>query len=441
MINEDEIEAFIEPDNGRVIRIPEFSVSEISIALKNIVENTFYKIKVKGEISGLKKHNSGHYYFNLKDDKALINAVCWRGTSSDVTALLEDGMEVVCTGKISTYMGRSQYQLIVDNIETSGIGALLKLLEERKQKLAAEGLFDASRKKKIPFLPEVIGVITSPTGAVIRDIMHRLDERFPRKVILWGVAVQGETAASEISSAIKGFNNIDESSKLPKPDVLIVARGGGSLEDLWAFNEEIVVRATAESSIPIISAVGHETDTTLIDFASDLRAPTPTGAAEKAVPVRLELISILSELKMRKFNSLLRLFNDKSAMLNNIFKRLPNVSRLTSEYVQRLDFAIERFLNSFKFGFEKKSQKFIDLSIRLENCSLNQILKRGFSIIKNIKGELVPTKKEAEKNDNLEINFYDGTVKVLTNNKSIKPIKNKKEGIQDDNKNPQGNLF
>ena len=275
------------------------SVSALSQALKGLVETNFSFVRVKGEISGLKKAASGHLYFSLKDDEAVLNGICWRGGATKLSVAPQDGLEVVCTGKITTYPGRSNYQMIVDSMEAAGEGALLKLLEERRKKLLAEGLFAPERKKKIPFLPEVIGVVTSPSGAVIRDIMHRLNDRFPRRVLLWGALMQGDGAAEQVAAGIRGFNAIPPqgldtpSGHIPRPDVLIVARGGGSLEDLWAFNEEIVVRAAAESDIPLISAVGHETDTTLIDYAADLRAPTPTGAAEKAVPVRSELQTML----------------------------------------------------------------------------------------------------------------------------------------------------
>src|SRR5262249_6361509 len=267
--------------------LPEFTVSEISAAVKRTLEGTFERVRVRGEVSKPNYHGSGHPYLSLKDENAVIDACAWRATVGRLKLRLEHGMEVIVTGRVTSYPGSSKYQIVIESVELAGEGALLKMLEDRKKKLASEGLFDAARKKPLPFLPEVIGVITSPTGAVIRDILHRIEERFPRRVILWPVVVQGENAAAQIASAIAGFNAIEEGSAVPRPDVLIVARGGGSLEDLMAFNEEVVVRAAAASRIPLISAVGHETDTTLIDFASDLRAPTPTAAAEMAVPVRL----------------------------------------------------------------------------------------------------------------------------------------------------------
>src|SRR4051794_37099702 len=273
--------------------LPEYTVSELSQALKRSVEENFSHVRVRGEISGYKRHSSGHCYFALKDAEAVLDAVCWRQTAIRLPIRPEDGMEVVCTGRLTTYPGRSKYQLVVDSIALAGIGALLRILEERRQRLAAEGLFAAERKKKLPFLPEVIGIVTSPTGAVIRDILHRLADRFPRRVLLWPVAVQGEGAAAQVAAAIEGFKRMGPGGPVPRPDLIIVARGGGSLEDLMAFNEEVVVRAAAASAIPLISAVGHETDTTLIDHASDRRAPTPTAAAEMAVPVRLDLVAEL----------------------------------------------------------------------------------------------------------------------------------------------------
>src|SRR5579871_5912636 len=260
--------------------LPEFTVSELSAAVKRSLEQGFAYVRVRGEVSGFKRHGSGHCYLSLKDSEAVLDAVIWRMTAQRLALKPEDGMEVVCTGRITTFPGRSKYQLVIESVELAGVGALLKLLEDRRKRLAAEGLFDASRKRKLPFLPEVVGVVTSPTGAVIRDILHRLQDRFPRRVLLWPVAVQGEGAAMQVAAAIEGFNRLRPEGAVPRPDLLIVARGGGSLEDLMAFNEEIVVRAAAASAIPLISAVGHETDTTLIDYASDKRAPTPTAAAE-----------------------------------------------------------------------------------------------------------------------------------------------------------------
>src|SRR6266436_6352168 len=295
--------------------LPEYTVSELSLALKRSIEDGFGQVRVRGEISGFKRPGSGHCYFALKDAEAVLDAVCWRATAIRLGLKPEDGMEVVCSGRLTTYPGRSKYQLIVDTVELAGKGALLRLLEERRQRLAAEGLFAAERKQPLPFLPAVIGIVTSPTGAVIRDILHRLADRFPRHVLIWPVAVQGEGAAAQIAAAIDGFNRIESSGTVLRPDLIIVARGGGSLEDLMPFNEEIVVRAAAASAIPLISAVGHETDTTLIDLASDRRAPTPTAAAEMAVPVRIDLLAELAAKAGRLAGALARLFTDRRVRL------------------------------------------------------------------------------------------------------------------------------
>src|SRR5215218_4200025 len=283
------------------LNIPEWTVSELSAALKKTVEDAFGYVRVRGEISGYRgPHSSGHCYFALKDAGAKIEAVIWKTAYGRMRLKPEEGLEVFVTGRLTTYPGQSKYQIVIETLEPAGLGALMALVEERKKKLAAEGLFDAARKQLLPFLPAAIGVITSPTGAVIRDILHRLADRFPRRVLVWGVRVQGEGSAAEVAAAIHGFNAIVPGGRIPKPDLLIVARGGGSLEDLWSFNEEIVVRAAAASMIPLISAVGHETDVTLIDFAADKRAPTPSAAAEIAVPVRLELLDRLDGLARRR---------------------------------------------------------------------------------------------------------------------------------------------
>ncbi|HZK90973.1 MAG TPA: exodeoxyribonuclease VII large subunit [Stellaceae bacterium] len=325
---------------------PEYTVSELAAALKRSVEENFSLVRVRGEVSGYKKHGSGHWYFALKDSDAVLDAVCWRTTAMRLTVRPEDGMEVVATGRLTTYPGRSKYQLIVDSLELAGRGALLKLLEDRRLRLAAEGLFAPERKRKLPYLPAVIGVVTSPTGAVIRDILHRLADRFPRRVVVWPVAVQGENAAAQVAAAIEGFNRLQPGGPanhgVPRPDLIIVARGGGSLEDLMAFNEEIVVRAAAASAIPLISAVGHETDTTLIDHASDRRAPTPTAAAEMAVPVRLDLIAELDGKTARLAQGLSRLFSERRLHLAGLARGLPDPRDLIGGAAQRLDDRAER---------------------------------------------------------------------------------------------------
>ena len=323
--------------------VPEFSVSEISMAVKRTLEGTFERVRVRGEISGFKRAASGHLYMSMKDENAVLDAVCWRGTAGKLSIAPEDGMEVIATGRITSYPGRSKYQIVIESLELAGEGALLKLLEDRRRKLAAEGLFAEERKQALPFLPQVIGVVTSPTGAVIRDILHRLADRFPRRVLVWPVLVQGEGAAEQVAAAIRGFNALPAAGgPLPRPDLLIVARGGGSLEDLWAFNEEIVVRAAAESEIPLISAVGHETDTTLIDYAADRRAPTPTAAAEMAVPVRRDLLIQSGDLQRRLLAAATRLLEERRVQVEGLGRGLVDPRRLLEDMSQRLDERAER---------------------------------------------------------------------------------------------------
>jgi len=347
--------------------LPEYSVAEISNALKRTVEQTYDNVRVKGEISGFKRHTSGHLYFALKDSEAVLDAVCWRGSAGRLSLRPEDGMEVVATGRLTTYPGRSKYQMVIERLELAGQGALLKLLEDRKRRLAAEGLFEASRKKAIPFLPDVIGVITSPTGAVIRDILHRLADRFPRHVLLWPVAVQGDGAADQVAAAIEGFNRIAPGGVVPRPDLLIVARGGGSLEDLWAFNEEVVVRAAAASAIPLISAVGHETDTTLIDFAADLRAPTPTGAAEMAVPVRRELMLQTIDDGRRLVASIGRFVEERQTRLGGLARGLPDLGRRIEDLMRVLDDRAERLANALPNDLVRRGAGLQQIAARLRH--------------------------------------------------------------------------
>jgi exodeoxyribonuclease VII large subunit len=323
--------------------VPEFTVSELSFALKREIETGFPRVRVRGEISQPSFPRSGHCYFRLKDENAVLDAVCWKGTMPRLGLKIEEGMEVIATGKLTTYAGSSRYQIIIDRVELAGEGALLKLLEDRRKRLQAEGLFDADRKRALPFLPVVVGVVTSPSGAVIRDILHRLSDRFPRHVLVWPVAVQGDKAAAEVAAAIAGFNRLPEQGgPVPRPDILIVARGGGSLEDLWAFNEEIVVRAAAASTIPLISAVGHETDTTLIDFVSDRRAPTPSAAAEMAVPVRADLMAQTLDFGKRTMGCMNRVLREAGLAVTSLARGLGDPLRLIEERQQRLDVSGER---------------------------------------------------------------------------------------------------
>ncbi|MCR9255854.1 MAG: exodeoxyribonuclease VII large subunit [Alphaproteobacteria bacterium] len=330
--------------------VPELSVSEISGAIKRTMEDAFGRVRVRGEIGRVSRPASGHVYLSLKDEKAVLDGVVWRGNAARLSIQPEQGMEVVATGKLTTFPGQSKYQIVIERMELAGEGALLKLLEERKKKLAAEGLFAEERKQPIPTLPEVIGVVTSPSGAVIRDILHRIGERFPRRVLLWPVPVQGETAAPQIAAAIAGMDSLvgGPGEDLPRPDVLIVARGGGSLEDLWPFNEEVVARAVAACRIPVISAVGHETDTTLIDYVADLRAPTPTGAAEKAVPVRADLIARTAENGNRLIQGMTRRLRDSRREIDGLARGLGDPALVLGPQQQRVDFLAGRLSTGTK---------------------------------------------------------------------------------------------
>jgi exodeoxyribonuclease VII large subunit len=349
-----------------LINAPEFTVSELSSALKRTVEDAYGHVRVRGEITGFRgPHSSGHCYFALKDESAKIEAVIWKGVHGRMRFKPQEGLEVIATGKLTTYPGSSKYQIVIEAIEPAGIGALMALMEERKRKLAAEGLFDEARKQLLPWLPEVIGVVTSPTGAVIRDILHRLQDRFPRRVLVWPVRVQGEGSAEQIAAAIRGFNALPEDGRIPRPDLLIVARGGGSLEDLWSFNEEIVVRAAAESMIPLISAVGHETDITLIDFAADKRAPTPTAAAEMAVPVRAELFVEVATFARRTMVCWQRGQEGRRNELRAAARALPAAGELLAIPRQRLDGASGSLPRALKANTHAHFRRFAASSARL----------------------------------------------------------------------------
>src|SRR5438067_10903253 len=349
-----------------LINAPEFTVSELSSALKRTVEDAYGHVRVRGEISGFRgAHSSGHCYFALKDESAKIEAVIWKSALYRMRFKPQEGLEVIATGKLTTYPGSSKYQIVIEALEPAGIGALMALMEERKRKLAAEGLFDEARKQLLPWLPEVIGVVTSPTGAVIRDILHRLQDRFPRRVLVWPVKVQGEGSAEQVAAAIRGFNALPEAGKIPRPDLLIVARGGGSLEDLWSFNEEIVVRAAADSRIPLISAVGHETDITLIDFVADKRAPTPTAAAEMAVPVRSELLVEVAGLARRTMAGWLRGQEDRRTELRAATRALPAANELLAIPRQRADAATAALPRGLRANTHAHFRRFAGTSARL----------------------------------------------------------------------------
>ncbi len=352
------------------LNIVEWTVSELSSALKRTVEDAYGYVRVRGEVSGFKGPSpSGHVYFRLKDDKSVIEAVIWKREFARMRMPPQEGLEVVVTGRLTTFSGSSKYQIVIDTLEPAGLGALMALLEERKKKLAAEGLFDPARKQLLPFLPNVIGVVTSPTGAVIRDILHRLADRFPRRVLVWPVRVQGDGSAEQIAIAIRGFNALPEGGPIPRPDLVIVARGGGSLEDLWSFNEESVVRAAADSMIPLISAVGHETDITLIDFAADKRAPTPTAAAEMAVPVRSELLVQVDSLARRSLACWQRCQEARRTELRAAMRALPTADELFSLPRQRLDHAAARLtLQTLHTRIARERQQIALLGQRSRQC-------------------------------------------------------------------------
>lgn len=353
--------------------IPEFSVSSLSAALRRTIEEGYGRVRVRGELSKVKIHSSGHLYTALKDDQSLIDAVCWRGTLARLSVRPEEGLEVVCTGRITTYPARSSYQLVIESMEVAGRGALLKMLDDRRKKLAAEGLFDTGRKRPLPFLPRRIGVVTSPTGAVIRDILHRLRDRFPTHVLVWPVAVQGAAAADQIAAAIAGFDSMPDAAR---PDLVIVARGGGSFEDLMPFNEEAVVRAAALCRIPLISAVGHETDTTLIDYAADLRAPTPTAAAELAVPERLALLAQVMDDGQRLLGAAQRSLLVRRQRLETLSARLGDPARALEIRTQRLDHAGHRLRSAFEKTLARRTALLVSLAGKLVRPAQLVELKR-----------------------------------------------------------------
>lgn len=420
--------------------IQEYSVSEISDSIKGTLENSFGYVKVRGEVSGLSKPASGHIYLNLKDDKAVIKAIIWRSAAARISFVPEDGLEVICSGKLTTgysdrYPGRSDYSIIVDSITPAGEGALMALLEQRKKKLAAEGLFEEQNKKSLPKYPETIGIVTSPTGAVIKDILHRLNERFPCNVILWPVPVQGQDAAQLISDAVDGFNNLSSKDEVNIPDLIIIARGGGSIEDLWPFNEEIVIRSVFKSNIPIVSAIGHETDTTLIDFVSDLRAPTPTAAAEISTPDKEELLRDISE-KNNRLNYSINLYLDNlkdnfisikdklpvslKLFLNNLTSHFQNISQslnfrvlgeqLKSSKVKLI--SLEESLLKAKNILVERLQKELDnKSMLLESLSYKSVLKRGYSVTRS-SNKIIKSKKDLKDESELIIETNFATLKA-----------------------------
>ena len=442
--------------NSTIKNTLELSVSELSVSIKNLIEDNFGYVRVKGEIGRVSNPASGHVYFDLKDKDSVISGIVWKGNASALEVRPEEGLEVVCTGKVTTYKGQSKYQIIVDNIEPAGLGALMALLEKRKKALSDEGLFLNDFKKNIPFLPNVIGVVTSSSGSVIRDIIHRINDRFPTQIIVWPVRVQGETCPDEVADAIDGFHLLEQSG-IPNPDLIIVARGGGSVEDLWGFNDEKVVRSVFRSKIPIISAIGHETDNTLIDLVADLRAPTPTAAAEKSVPVKNDLIDVIYDLESRFKNSILRSVQYREAQSKKIFKSFPEITNILKNPFQKIDNLSSRLIFSLKSSINIFDEKYSSISktlrlfllndrlIRLnEKVSSNyqslgtkfsyylknfknrlnfssgilsalsheKVLKRGFAIVKDDNSSLIRSSKNVKNNQSLNIQFSNDDVLI-----------------------------
>ena len=442
--------------NSNIKNTLELSVSELSVSIKNLIEDNFGYVRVKGEIGRVSMPASGHIYLDLKDKESVISGIIWKGSASGIEIKPEEGLEVICTGKVTTYKGQSKYQIIIDNIEPAGLGALMALLEKRKKTLSDEGLFSKEFKKNIPFLPNVIGVVTSPSGSVIRDIIHRINDRFPSHIIVWPVRVQGETCPDEVVDAIDGFHLLEQSG-IPNPDLIIVARGGGSVEDLWGFNDEKVVRSVFRSNIPIISAIGHETDNTLIDLVADLRAPTPTAAAEKSVPVKNDLIDAIDDLESRFKNSILRNFQYKKTQSKKILKSFPEITNILKNPFQKIDNLSSRLIFSLKSSVNIFDEKYFRISkilrlsllndklIRLdERASSNykslgtkfryylknfknrlnlsssilsalsheKVLKRGFAIIKDDNFSLIRSSKDVKNNQSLSIQFSNNDVLI-----------------------------
>jgi exodeoxyribonuclease VII large subunit len=412
------------------------SVSEISAALKRVVEDRFGFVRVRGELSGVKRAASGHLYLALKDENARLDAVMWRGTVQRLSFAPEDGLEVIATGKLTTYPGRSNYQLVIERMEVAGEGALLALLAKTKARLEAEGLFARERKRPLPFLPTIIGVVTSPTGAVIRDILHRLADRFPSHVLVWPVLVQGQGAAEQVAAAVRGFSALAEGGAVPRPDLVIVARGGGSIEDLWAFNEEIVVRAIAECAVPVISAVGHETDTTLADFAADLRAPTPTAAAELAVPVREELVGQIAELALRQRRAVVRPVQLGRERLAARAERLPRPEALLSPQAQKLDDQAERLrrgladrtqlargdlqrvgsrlsLPLLRARLDRAGDRLAATARLFASLDPARVLERGYVRVTGADGRTLVSRAAAASEAALALHFRDGLLDVI----------------------------
>ena len=424
--------------NLEIKNILEFTVSELSIAIKNIIEDNFEYVKVRGEIGRVSAPSSGHIYLDIKDENAVISGVIWKTKIPHLQILPEEGLEVICTGKITTYQDQSRYQIIIDNMEPAGVGALMALLEKRKEKLSKEGVFSTKYKKDIPYLPETIGVITSPTGAVIRDILHRIEDRFPTQILIWPVRVQGESCAEEIIDAIEGFHLLSQSD-ISEPEVIIIARGGGSIEDLWSFNDEILVRKVFSSSIPIISAIGHETDTTLIDLVSDLRAPTPTAAAEMAVPVKSELQSNLSDIGKRVRKTITRKMEEEKKVLDLTLKVFPKVKNILDHPINKLN-KISMLLNlSLAPSIKSYNQKFFSVSHGLKPNLLSNKIKTTIKISRDVFNDMNKSYSSMFLQKKNRLDITTSLINVMSHKNVLKRgyaiVKNKYESIVKDNKN------
>ncbi len=474
------------PDNSEADprgNVAEFTVSELSFAIKRAIEDGFTYVRVRGELGRISRPASGHIYLDIKDEKSVLAGIIWRGQAAKMSVQPEQGMEVVVSGRITTYPGQSKYQIIIDSLEPAGAGALLAQLEKLKKKLAAEGLFDEDRKKPIPFLPKVVGIVTSPSGAVIRDMLHGFAERFPVHVIVWPVRVQGETSGAEVAAAIRGFN---ESTDIPRPDVLIVGRGGGSLEDLWGFNEEQVARAVADSTIPLISAVGHETDWTVIDLVADARAPTPTKAAEWAVPVFSDLLERLGENRQRLGAAQRRTLNQRAIVLKAASRGLPKLSDLLALPRQRLDAASHRLPRALLSGtrahatrltrasarlspgmlrrkmlqgresltrYHARSGRALRLNIQsrrsildsraqlLASLGHHSVLARGFVLVRDGGGQMVRTASGISAGDALEMEFSDGRISATATRGAGPKKSGKARARGTSGEGPQGSLL
>ncbi len=470
--------------------LTEYSVSELSNALKHTVEGTYGHVRVRGELGRISRPASGHIYLDLKDDRAVLAGVIWKGVAASMRVAPEQGLEVIATGRLTTYPGQSKYQIVIERIEPAGVGALMALLEEWRKKFTAEGLFDDARKQPLPYLPGVIGVVTSPSGAVIRDILHRLSDRFPRRVLVWPVRVQGETSAAEVAAAINGFNALAPDGPIPRPDLIIVARGGGSVEDLWGFNEEAVVRAAYASAIPLISAIGHETDWTLLDHAADMRAPTPTAAAEAAVPVRAELLANVEDLAHRRRRGMARLLAEHKSTLRAAARGLPRLADLLAPPRQRLDIAAARIGQSLALFTAGHRNRLAIVSARLTPRTLLElignhqrrvgeqgarlaramrqrldragrslahqasmlrtlshkgVLARGFALVRDEAGKMIRSASGLNPGQAISLEFVDGSAAgQITSGVGVskQPEKPKKKPTKDKPKNKdQGSLF